>query len=187
MKKIVVGISGASGVMLGIELLKVLKDMQDVETHLVMSDNSLVTAEAETDMKPEDIRKLADYTYGFYDMAADISSGSYHTDGMVIIPCSMKTLAGAACGFSDNLLLRAADVTIKEGRKLVVVPREAPFSRIHLKNMLTLTECGAVIIPPVMTFYSRQETSSEMAAYLCGKILDQFGIDYKGYCRWGSR
>ena len=186
MKKLVIGISGASGVQLGVELLKALKDIPDVESHLVISDNSLVTIEQETSLKVEDVYALADKVYGFYDMAAAISSGSFKTDGMIIIPCSMKTLAGAANGFSENLLLRAADVTIKEGRKLVVVPREAPFSRIHLRNMLTLQECGAVIIPPVMTFYSGQETAIEMAAYLNGKILDQFGIDYSGYKRWRS-
>ena len=186
MKKIIVGISGASGVGLGAELLAAYKEIPDVETHLVISDNALLTMEHETGMSPDEVRALADRSYDLHDMTADISSGSFRTDGMVIIPCSMKTVAGVANGFSDNLLLRAADVTIKECRKLIVVPREAPFSRIHLRNLLTLSECGAVVIPPVMTFYSGQETASEMAAYLIGKISDQFGIDYTGYERWGS-
>lgn len=187
MKKIVVGISGASGVSLGAELLKAYKEIPDVETHLVISDNALVTMERELNISPDEIKGLADRCYDLYDMAADISSGSFRTDGMVIIPCSMKTLAGVVNGFSDNLLLRAADVTLKEGRKLVVVPREAPFGRIHLRNMMELSDCGGVIIPPVMTFYSGQETASEMAAYLIGKISDQFGIDYSGYIRWGAK
>ncbi len=186
MKKIIVGISGASGVRLGADLLAAYKEIPDVETHLVISDNALITLEQETGMDPDEIRALADKNYDLYDMAADISSGSFRTDGMVIIPCSMKTLAGVANGFSENLLLRAADVTIKECRKLVVVPREAPLSRIHLRNMLTLAECGAVVIPPVMTFYSGQETASEMTDFLIGKISDQFGIDYTGYKRWGK-
>lgn len=186
MKKIIIGISGASGALLGVELLKAIKGLPDVESHLVISDNSVITIEQETHMSADEVKALADRVYDLYDMAADISSGSFKTDGMIIIPCSMKTLAGVANGFSDNLLLRAADVVLKEGRRLVVVPREAPFSRIHLRNMMTLAECGAVIIPPVMTFYSGQETAEEMAAYLTGKILDQFGIDYDGYKRWGA-
>ena len=165
-------------------MLEVLRNMEDVETHLVISDNALLTIEQEMNTDPQAIKDLADVCYDMYDMAAAISSGSFRTDGMIIIPCSMKTLAGVACGYSENLLLRAADVTIKEGRKLVVVPREAPFSRIHLKNMLTLSECGAVIIPPVMTFYSGQDSAEEMADHLVGKILDQFDIDYEGYARW---
>ncbi len=186
MKKIIIGISGASGALLGVELLKAIKGLPDVESHLVISDNSVITIEQETHMSADEVKALADRVYDLYDMAADISSGSFKTDGMIIIPCSMKTLAGVANGFSDNLLLRAADVVLKEGRRLVVVPREAPFSRIHLRNMMTLAECGAVIIPPVMTFYSGQETAEEMASYLTGKILDQFGIDYDGYKRWGG-
>jgi len=186
MKKIIVGISGASGAVLGVELLKALRSVPEVETHLVMSENAEMTLKCEAGLDPQDVRSLADRVYDLHDMAADISSGSFRTDGMIVIPCSMKTLAGIANGFSDNLLLRAADVTIKEGRKLVVVPREAPFSRIHLRNMLELSQCGAVIIPPVMTFYSGQESALEMAAYLNGKILDQFGISYEGYRRWGK-
>lgn len=186
MRRIIIGISGASGALLGVEMLKAIKRLPSVESHLIISDNSVLTLEQETHMKADDVKALADRVYDLYDMAADISSGSFKTDGMIIIPCSMKTLAGVANGFSDNLLLRAADVVLKEGRKLVVVPREAPFSRIHLRNMMTLSECGAVIIPPVMTFYSGQETAEEMAAYLTGKILDQFGIDYDGYKRWGT-
>ena len=186
MKKIIIGISGASGALLGACMLRAIKRLPDVESHLVISDNSILTLEQETGLTAEDVKALADRVYDFYDMAADISSGSFKTDGMVIIPCSMKTLAGVANGFSDNLLLRAADVVIKEGRKLVVVPREAPFSQIHLRNMMTLSQAGAVIVPPVMTFYSGQETATQMADYLIGKILDQFGIDYDGYKRWGA-
>lgn len=187
MKRIIVGISGASGVSLGADLLKAYSEIPDVETHLVISDNALLTIEQEMDTDPDEIRALADKCYDLYDMAADISSGSFKTDGMIVIPCSMKTLAGIANGYSDNLLLRAADVTLKEGRRLVVIPREAPFSRIHLRNMLTLSECGAVIIPPVLTYYSGQETASEMAQYIIGKVSDQFGIDYAGYKRWDQR
>ncbi|MGI6071624.1 MAG: UbiX family flavin prenyltransferase [Lachnospiraceae bacterium] len=189
MKNLIIGISGASGVRLGIEMLKVLKSMPDVRTHLVLSDNALITLNKETgrEVTAGELQKLADFCYEIYDMAADIASGSFKTDGMVIIPCSMKTLAGVANGFSDNLLLRAADVTLKEGRSLVVVPREAPFSRIHLKNMLKVQECGGVIIPPVMTFYNNLQSIDEMIDYLIGKILDRFDIDYSGYRRWGSK
>lgn len=187
MKKLVIGISGASGAQLGAAMLRAIKATDGVESHLVISDNALVTIEKETSLSREDVLGLADRVYDFYDVAADISSGSFKTDGMIIIPCSMKTLAGVANGFSENLLLRAADVTLKEGRKLVVVPREAPFGRIHLKNMLELNECGAVIIPPVMTFYNGLETMEEMVDYLVGKVLDQFGIEYAGLKRWGRK
>ena len=184
MKKLIIGISGASGAMLGARMLKVLGEMPEVETHLVISDNALLTIEQEMNTDPQTIKSLADVCYDINDLAADISSGSFKTDGMIVIPCSMKTLAGIANGYSENLLLRAADVTIKEGRKLVVVPREAPFSRIHLKNMLELSECGASIVPPVMTFYSGQENAEEMADHIIGKILDQFGIESDGFRRW---
>ena len=188
MKRIVVGISGASGAVLGIELLRVLKRIPEVESHVVLSGNAIGTMEEETGRPGseilEEIRGLADVLYDSMDMAAAISSGSFKTDGMVIIPCSMKTLAGAACGYSENLLLRAADVTLKEARKLVVVPREMPFGRIHLKNMLALSEAGAVIIPPVMTFYNGISSAAEMTTHVLGKVLDQFGIDLADYRRW---
>lgn len=181
-----VGISGASGAILGIDLLRALREVGRFETHLVISGGGERTIAGETGLTLDQVRALADVCHDFDDIGAPIASGSFRTAGMVILPCSMKTLAGIACGYSDNLELRAADVTLKEGRKLVLGVRETPLSRIHLRNMLTLAEMGAVILPPMMTYYSGPQTVEDMTRHIVGKVLDQFGVDAPGFRRWGG-
>lgn len=185
-KRLVIGMSGASGAILGIELLKVLREYPEWETHLVVSRGAEETISQETDYKLNEVMDLADKVYSIKDIGASIASGTFKTEGMIIIPCSMKTVAGVACGYSDNLLLRAADVVIKEKRKLVIVTRESPLSTIHLRNMLTLSELGAYIIPPMVTYYNKPESIEDMNRHIVGKILDKFDIDMQGFKRWGE-
>lgn len=185
-KRLVVGISGASGAILGIEILKILRDNSEWESHLVISRGAELTIDDETEYTLEEVRSLADKVYDIKNIGASIASGTFRTEGMVIVPCSMKTVAGIASGYSDNLLLRAADVTIKEKRKLVLAAREAPLSTIHLRNMLTLAEAGAIIIPPVVTYYNKPLSLEDMNRHIAGKILDKFEIDISGFKRWGE-
>ncbi len=175
--RLVVAISGASGAIYGIRALKVLKAL-GVETHLVMTDAARETIRLETDSTTDEVKKLATAAYGINDIAAKISSGSYRTDGMLVIPCSMKTLAGIATGYSDNLLLRAADVTLKERRRLVLVVRETPLSLIHLENMVRVTSAGAVVLPAMPAFYNKPKTLDEIVDQIVGKALDLLGVDH---------
>jgi 4-hydroxy-3-polyprenylbenzoate decarboxylase len=184
--RLIVGISGASGALLGVELLKALRFVKDCETHLVISKNALQVLEMETSTSPVEVYALASAHYAEDQLTAVIASGSYQTDGMVIIPCSMKTLAAITSGYSSNLLQRAADVCLKEGRKLVLVPREAPLSRIHLRNLAAAADLGCVIIPPVLTFYHHPQSIQDMIDYLIGKIFLQFQLDYPGFKQWES-
>jgi 4-hydroxy-3-polyprenylbenzoate decarboxylase len=181
-KKVIVGITGSSGSILGIRMLEALK-AAGVETHLVMSEFAEKVVEHETDYKADDVKKLAAKVYESRDFFAPIASGSFRTDGMIVIPCSMKTLGGIASGYTNNLLLRAADVTLKEKRKLVLVTRETPLNLIHLKNMERVTLAGAVVLPPMLTFYSKPKGIDDMVRYVIGKALDQFGIEFD-YKRW---
>lgn len=183
-KKLVVGMSGSSCSILGIRTLEALKKA-GVETHLVMSGFAEKVVEHETGMKPAQVRKLADHSYDRKDFFAPIASGSFKTDGMLVVPCSMKTLGGIASGYTNNLLLRAADVTLKERRKLVIVARETPLNLIHIKNMETVTLAGGVILPPMLTCYSGPRNIEDMVRHIIGKALDQFGIEYS-YKRWSS-
>ena len=183
-KRIVIGISGASGSILAYELLTVFRKLPEWETHLVVSSGGEQTIALETDHSLQDYIDLADYYHNNSNIGASIASGTFRTEGMIIVPCSMKTVAGVASGYSDNLLLRAADVTLKEGRKLVLVTRETPLSRIHLKNMLEACEAGAVILPPMMSFYNGAQTGADMASHIVGKILDRFDISYDHFHRW---
>lgn len=185
--RLIVGISGASGVILGYYMLKALKAVPDMETHLIITDGAKVTFPHETSLQVEEVMALADVVHENTNLAASISSGSFQTSGMIIIPCSMKSAAGIACGFADNLLLRAADVCIKEGRKVVLVPREMPLSRIHLKNMLTLAEYGCTIVPPMLTFYNNSNSIEKQIHHIIGKILMQFGINYSEFIPWQGR
>lgn len=185
-KRLVVGISGASGAILGIELLKILKENPEWESHLVISRGAEATILQETTYKIEEVAALADKVYSIKDIGASIASGTFKTEGMIILPCSMKTLAGIASGYSDNLLLRAADVTIKEKRKLILAVRETPLSTIHLRNMLTLSELGAYIIPPMVTYYNKPESIEDMNHHIVAKILDKFDIEVDGFKRWGE-
>lgn len=185
-KRLVIGISGASGAILGIELLKILQQNTEYETHLVISRGAEETIPQETRYRLSEVMELADCIYNVKNIGASIASGTFKTEGMIVIPCSMKTAAGIACGYSDNLLLRAADVTMKERRKLVLVTRETPLSTIHLRNMLTLSELGAVIMPPMVSYYNKPANLEEMNRHILGKILDQFGIEIERYKRWGE-
>jgi polyprenyl P-hydroxybenzoate/phenylacrylic acid decarboxylase-like protein len=185
-KRLVVGMSGASGAILGIQLLEIMKEQPEWETHLVMTRGAEMTILHETDYTLEEVRNLADQVYNIDSIGDRFASGTFQTEGMVIIPCSMKTVAGIACGYSDNLLLRAADVFLKERRKLVIVARENPLSTIHLRNLLTLAEAGAYIMPPMATYYHKPLSLEDMNLQIIGKILDKFGIEIAEYQRWGE-
>lgn len=181
--RIIVGISGASGAPLAVMLLKALKETEN-ETHLVITRGGECTIAQETEMTVREVKALADVVHDIDNVGASLASGSYRTKGMVVVPCSMKTVAGIHSGYSDNLLLRAADVILKERRKLVLVARECPLSSIHLRNMYELSQMGAVILPPVLSYYNNPESVEEAGAHIVGKILDQFNIEYRGFRRW---
>ena len=184
MRKLIVGISGASGTLMGARLLQQLDTMEDVETHLVISEAAQRTLELETDLDIEVLKSYADFVYDNRDMAASISSGSFRTDGMVVVPCSMKTLSGIANGYDENLIIRAADVCFKEGRKVVLVPRETPLNAAHLRNMLAIKEEGGTILPPMLTFYNHSATLEEQVDHIVGKILMQFDIEPARFRPW---
>lgn len=177
MKRIIVGISGASGVIYGIRLLDVLRSVPDVETHLVMTPSAVTTIGLETDYTAEQVNALADVTYSHKNIAAKISSGSFKTDGMIVAPCSMKTLAGITLSFSDNLLLRAADVVLKDRRRLVLLPRETPLHLGHLRLMVQATELGAIVVPPMPAFYHRPQTIDDVVNQTVNRVLDLVEID----------
>ena len=183
-KRLVIGMSGASGAPLAVELLRQMKKKEAWETHLVMTEGAKMTLEEETDLTCKQIEELATYVYDNHNNGATIASGSFRADGTIVIPCSMKTVAGIASGYSENLLLRAADVTIKEGRKLVLVPRECPLSQIHLRNMYELSRMGVVMIPPMLSYDNRPATVEECTRHIVGKVLDQFDIEGEEYRRW---
>ena len=183
-KKIVVAISGASGSIYAISLLRALKKIPDIEVHGVVSDWAYENIRLETDLTKKDVQALFDVTYKAHDMGAAIASGSFLHDGMVIVPASMKTVAAVAMGFSDNLIARAADVTLKEGRKLLLIPRETPLSSIHLENLLKLSKMGVRVIPPIPAFYNHPQTIDELVNHTTMKILDQLGIENHLSRRW---
>jgi flavin prenyltransferase len=185
MKRLVVGITGASGAVYGVRLLERLGGLP-VETHLVATRWARVTIEHETGWSWADVRALADVVHAEGDLAASISSGSFRTDGMVIAPCSVKTLAGIATGFAHNLVCRAADVTLKERRRLVLAIRETPLHAIHLRNMLTLSEMGVTIFPPTPAFYSRPSSVDDIVDQTVLRILDQFDFDLPSASRWAG-
>lgn len=182
--RIVVGMSGASGAIIGIRLLEALRGCPDCETHLVVSGGAERTIHDETDYSLDQVVRLADVTHDIRNVGASIASGSFRAAGMVVAPCSMKTLAGIVSGYSDNLLLRAADVTIKERRPLILVARETPLSGIHLSNMLKANQNGCTILPPVPAFYNRPVTVEDVVNHLVGRILGYFGLDYDKYRPW---
>lgn len=177
MQRLIVGISGASGVIYGIRLLEVLRQVADVQTHLVMSNAAGITIGLETDYTVEQVQALADVSYRIKDIAAAVSSGSYKTMGMVVMPCSMKTLAGITYSFSDNLLLRAADVVLKDRRRLILVPRETPLHLGHLRMMTQVVEMGAVLVPPVPAFYHRPQTIDDIINQTVNRVLDLLDIE----------
>ena len=181
--KLIVGISGASGVVMGYALLKALREA-GAETHLVVTEAASRTLSCETSLRAEDLQELADACYEPGNMAARIASGSFAADGMIVIPCSMKTLAGVVSGYADNLLLRAADVCLKEGRKVVLVPRETPLSLVHLRNLKAAAEMGCAIVPPMLTFYGGADTVEKQVDHIVGKIFLQIGLNYKNGTSW---
>lgn len=183
-KRIVIGISGASGAPVSVALLRALRQQGEFETHLVITGGARRTIKDETGLDENKVGALADFVYDNTDLGAAISSGTFKTEGMAVVPCSMKSVAGLATGFTDNLLLRAADVTLKERRKLVLVARETPLHSIHLRNMLTLSEAGALILPPMLSYYQIETDIAGQTNHIVGKILDQFSVDYPSFHRW---
>ncbi len=179
----VVGISGASGAAYGIRLLEVLAEM-GCTTHLVMTEAARKIIEIETEESPIEVEMMADRVYSARDFTAPIASGSNIFDAMVVAPCSMKTLAGIANGISDTLITRAADVCLKERRRLILVTRESPLNLVHLKNMVAATEAGAIILPPCPGFYSKPESVEEMVDVVVGRVLDLLGVKHDLYQRW---
>lgn len=181
--KLIVGMTGATGAVLGIRLLQAVRSLP-VETHLVLSQWARATIEMETGYSVPEVHALADHVYGARDQAAAISSGSFRTDGMVVIPCSMKTLAAIRTGYGEGLIARAADVTLKEHKPLVLVPREMPLSVIHLENMLALARMGVVMAPPVPAFYQRPASVEDIIDHIVARVLDQLGLELPGISRW---
>jgi len=184
--RLIVGISGASGVIHGIRLLEVLRQRGEVETHLVLTKPAERTIAEETDWKSDDVKALANVVHSPADIGASIASGSFQAVGMVVMPCSIHTAAAIAYCNADNLLTRAADVTLKERRKLVLVVRETPFHRGHLRAMLEATEAGAIIMPPIPAFYGRPKTIDDLVNHTVGRVLDLFGIENDLLKRWGE-
>ncbi|CAN7781073.1 UbiX family flavin prenyltransferase [Variovorax sp. LjRoot175] len=182
-KRLIVAITGASGTIYGVRLLQLLRAMPDWETHLVMSSSGALTASQEIDMKRAEIEALADVVHNVKDIGAAVSSGSFRTAGMVIAPCSMKTLASVAHGLADNLISRAADVILKERRRLVLMARETPFNLAHLRNMTAVTEMGGIVFPPVPAFYARPDSIEAMVDHTVGRVLDLFDIEHHDLVR----
>jgi len=181
--RLIVGLSGASGILYGIRMLEVLREL-GIESDLIMTDMAEMMVELETSLNEDDVVALATRHHDSFDFTSALASGGYRSLGMVVLPCSMKTIAGIACGFSDNLLLRAADCTLKERRPLVLVPRETPLNAIQLRNMLTLAEAGATILPAAPGFYHRPQQIGDLVDHIVGKTLDIFGIEHHLYARW---
>lgn len=186
MKRIIVAITGASGSAIGYRLLQALHAVPEVETHLILSEGAKRVLDTETDLEAKDFFRLADFCYKDDDLAALISSGSFKTAGMIVAPCSMKTLAAITCGYDENLVVRAADVCLKECRKVVLIPRELPFSKAHLRNLLQAADDGCVIIPPMLTFYNHAQTLEEQIDHIVGKTLMQFDIEYDRFQPWNG-
>ena len=183
-KRLIVAITGATGSIYGMRILERLRAMGGWETHLIVSDAGVLNAWQEYGLSRKDINKLADVVHNPRDVGASIASGSFITQGMVIAPCSMKTLAGVAHAFSDNLITRAADVILKERRRLVLLTREAPLNLAHLRNMVQVTEMGGVIFPPVPAFYSKASSVDAIVNHTVGRVLDLFGVDHDSIVRW---
>lgn len=184
-QRIIVGISGATGISYGVRLLQALRDL-DVETHLVVSSPGEMTRDYETDLSAGELKQLADHSYKPSDVGAPISSGSFRTLGMIVLPCSVRTVSEIAYGTTSNLLTRAADVCLKERRRLVLGVRESPLSLVHLRAMAAATEAGAIIAPPVPAFYARPGSLAEMIDHTVGRMLDLFALENNLAPRWGG-
>jgi len=186
-KRLVIAMTGATGAIYGVRILEILQQQTDWESHLVISAAGLVNLKYELDMERSSLFSLADVTHGVNDIAASIASGSFKTEGIIIAPCSMKTLAAVAHGFGDNLISRAADVALKERRKTVLVPRETPLNLAHIRNMAAVTEMGGIIYPPMPAFYNKSDSVKAMVDEGVGRILDMFGVPVEGlYKPWNG-
>ncbi|MCZ7587350.1 MAG: UbiX family flavin prenyltransferase [Gaiella sp.] len=185
-RPVLVAMTGATGAIYGVRVLETLRDL-GVETHLVVSRWAEATIRTETDRRPDEVRALATAVYDEDDLAAPPASSVFETAGMIVAPCSMRTLAAVANGLSDNLIQRAADVHLKEGRKLLLLVRESPLSVIHLENMLRVAKAGAVVAPPVPAFYAKLRTLDDMVDHTVGRALDQLGVEHERIRRWGER
>jgi 4-hydroxy-3-polyprenylbenzoate decarboxylase len=185
-KRLIVAITGATGAVYGVRLLQVLRDIPDFETHLMLSDAGVLNAHQELNMNRKDVESLADVVHNVRDIGASIASGSFQSEGMVVAPCSMKTLASIAHGLSENLITRSADVVLKERRRLVLMVRETPFNLAHLRNMTSVTEMGGIIFPPLPGFYQRPATIAEMVDHTVGRVMDLFSIPHKLTPRWNG-
>lgn len=183
-QRFIVAITGATGVVYAVRLLEVLRATTDIETHLVISEAGLMSLNQEVGMKKKQLEAMADVVYNVRDIGAAIASGSFQTMGMVVAPCSMKTLASVALGLSENLISRAADVTLKERRRLVLLVRETPFNLAHLRNMTSVTEMGGIIFPPLPSFYQHPKSIAEMVDHSVGRVLDLFHIPHQLTPEW---
>lgn len=183
---LLVGITGASGVIYGIRLLEVLSKTKKIETHLIISEAGEINIRHETDWKLEDIRALANYSYDINDVGARLASGSFKRDGVIVAPCTVKTMASLANSYNENLLIRATDVTLKERKRLVLLVRETPLHLGHIRNMEKLTEMGAIIMPPVPAFYHRPKTIDDILDHTIGRVLDIFDIEHNLFKRWAG-
>jgi len=179
-KRLIIAITGATGAIYGIRMLQILKTQEEWETHFIISDAGVVSLKHELNMKRADAANLADVTHNINEIGASIASGGFKTEGMVIAPCSMKTLSAVAHGFGDNLISRAADVVLKERRRLVLMPRETPLNLIQIRNMATVAEAGAIVFPPMPAFYSKSDSLSAMVNETVGRVLDMFGVNVEG-------
>lgn len=185
-QRLIIAITGATGSVYGVRLLQVLQANPDVETHLLISEAGVLNLHQELDMKRKDVEAFADVVHHVRDVGASIASGSFQSDGMVIAPCSMKTLASVAHGMSDNLITRAADVVLKERRRLILMVRETPFNLAHLRNMTAVTEMGGIIFPPLPGFYHRPQSIQEMVDHTVGRVLDMFSLQHELTPRWAG-
>ncbi len=183
---LIIGITGATGVIYGIRLLEMLSTKKDIETHLIISEAGEINIKYETTWKIKDIKALADFSYDINDVGARLASGSFRNDGMIVVPCTVKTMSALANSYTENLLIRAGDVTLKERRKLVLVVRETPLHVGHIRSMERLSEMGAIIMPPVPSFYHRPKTIEDIIDHTLGKILDIFGIEHNLFQRWAG-
>ncbi len=183
-RKIIIGISGASGTIYGVRLLEVLREYPEIETHLVISDIAMEIIHHEQEREPDEILALADVFHPIKNLGAAISSGSFLTEGMIIAPCSIKSLSGIANSYNDNLLVRAADVCLKERRRLIIVVRETPLHLGHLELMTRVTRNGAILLPPMPSFYHKPKTIADIVNQTVGKVLDNFGIEHNLFTRW---
>jgi polyprenyl P-hydroxybenzoate/phenylacrylic acid decarboxylase-like protein len=183
-RRLIVGITGATGSIYGLRILEALRASGGWETHLVVSEAGMLNAWQEYKLARKDIQKLADVVHNVRDIGASVASGSFITEGMVIAPCSMKSLSGVAHAYSDNLITRAADVVLKERRRLVLLTREAPLNLAHLRNMVAVTEMGGIVFPPVPAFYSGAKTIDDLINHSVGRVLDLFGVEHDSIKRW---